>query len=95
VLEDGGVGEDGEDDEEVFEVWPENVQAVELFSLVASQWRAVAGFAGARFLGLDYAAIEAVMRMRNVRTKERGRLFDDLRVMEGAALAELNRKRDG
>lgn len=85
----------GDDDEEVFYVWPENVQAVELFCLAAGQWRVVAGFGGARFLGLDYAALEAVMRMRNVRAKDRARLFDDVRVMEGAALRELNRKADG
>lgn len=95
MLEDDGEEDAGGDDERPFEVWPENMEAVELFCVLANQWRAIAGFAAVRFLGLDYAAVEAVMRMRNVRQKDRARLFSDIRVMEAAALGELNRKRNG
>jgi hypothetical protein len=76
-------------------VWPEHVEAVELFCALATQWRVAVGFGGVMFLGLDYAALEAVMRLRGVRPKDRARLFGQLRVMEAAAAAVLNRGRDG
>ncbi len=94
VLEDDG--DDVEEEEEpVFYVWPENVQAVELFCVLANQWRVVAGFTQMRFLGLDYVAMEAVMRMRGVKRSDQARLLAELRVMEDAAARELNRKRGG
>lgn len=39
--------------------------------------------------GLDYSAVESVMRIRRMRG--RAALFDGLRVMERAALRELNK----
>lgn len=89
--------EDAEDEreEDAFEVWPENVEAVELFCVLATQWRVVSGLAGERFFGLDYAAVGAVMAMRNVKRRDQARLLSDIRVMEGAALRELNRKVNG
>jgi hypothetical protein len=70
-------------------VWPENVEAVRLFCDVATQWRVAAGF-GVVYLGLDYAAVEAAMRMRGVKRRERSELFEKVRVMELAAKQELN-----
>jgi D-arabinose 1-dehydrogenase-like Zn-dependent alcohol dehydrogenase len=78
-----------------FEVWPENVDAVELFVVVSGQWRIVAGFGGVGYLGLDYAAVEAAMNMRGVKKHDRPQLFADLRVMEAAAATMLNKRRDG
>lgn len=92
MLEEGAVDEPAEG---VFEVWPENVDAVELFCVVSGQWRVLAGFGAAGYLGLDYTAVEAAMRMRGVKNKDRARLFADLRVMESAAAQELNRRRGG
>lgn len=79
----------------LFEVWPENVDAVELFMVVAGQWRVVAGFGAAGYLGLDYRAVEAAMNMRGVKKQHRPQLFAGLRVMEAAALRVLNPKRNG
>jgi hypothetical protein len=94
VLEDDGA-EEPEPEEDVFHVWPEHVEAVELFCALATQWRVAAGFGGVMFLGLHYPAVESAMRLRGVKPKDRARLFAELRVMEAAAAAELNRRRDG
>lgn len=94
MLEDGGA--DAATEDERFEVWEENVRAVELFCVLGAQWRTLSGGMGPpQFLGLDYAAVEAVMRMRRVPAAERGALFEDLRVMEAAARKELNAKSNG
>lgn len=74
----------------VLDVWPENVEAVELFFAVQTQWRLVAGFGTVIYHGLDYTAVEAAMRMR--RTRDRARLFAQLQVMEAAAMSVLNRR---
>lgn len=73
----------------VFPVWWENWPAVCLFLACQTQWRFQV--AGARVLwqGLDYPAVRAAAAMLDqVMTPA---LFDDLRVMEGAALEALNR----
>jgi hypothetical protein len=66
-----------------FEVWPENWPSVALFTDCLTQWRI--GMAGPT--GLDYAGVNAVMEMRGIKSrKRRASLFDDVRVMEIAAL---------
>jgi hypothetical protein len=74
-------------DPEVFAVWPDNWTAVELFCSLATQWR-VGAMGG--FLGLDYPAVESVMRIR--RLPERAELFGAVQIMERAALPLLNQK---
>jgi len=87
-------GAGGEDDN-LFAVWPENREAVELFVQLRTQWRIVAGFGAAAHTGLDYAAVEAVFRIRRVAPADRARLLDDVRVMESAYLSEVNKRADG
>lgn len=60
---------------------------------MATQWR----YAGMTALaaGLDYAAMPAVLRLVGVPRSEWGQVFEDLRVMEDAAMAVMNRKRGG
>lgn len=65
-----------------FVVYPENWAAVMLFVSLSSQWRI--GGMGEVF-GLDYAALEVVMRIQ--RLKDRRALWADVQVMESAALA--------
>ena len=67
------------------EIWPDQVEVVNLFSSVLTQWRM--GPTGP--VGLDYSAVETVMRMRMIPARERGPLFDDLRIMERAALTAM------
>lgn len=74
---------------ELFEVFEENWPAVEIFLRLATQWRL--GAMGGVF-GLDYAAVEAVLRM--LRTDNPREIFDSIQVMEYAALPVLNEKKD-
>ena len=66
------------------EVWPENWPAVEFFMQFSTQWRT--GFSGAT--GLDYQVVFSLLD-RRVSGDEWQRMFDDLRVMEQAALAAM------
>lgn len=77
--------EDFEDD--AFEVWPENWQAVELFTILETQW--YVGLGGAT--GLNYlVALELIDRMKLDQT-DADLLFADLRAMEKAALPMMNK----
>ena len=68
-------------------VFPENWQTVELFLRLQTQWQFVNGC----FLGLQYTAVDALMRI--LRIKNRAEVFQDLQVMELAALRVLNEKK--
>lgn len=70
------------------------VDAVDLFSGLRSQWRAVSGARGRPvFTGLDYAAIEPTLRMLEIRPRKRRRLFEQLRTMEREALRAMSEQR--
>ena len=74
-------------DDEAFEVWPENLRALELFIACRTQWRF--GPQGG-VLGLDYQGVAALFRMKRV--KDQDAMLADLQVMEAAALEVLNEK---
>lgn len=69
-------------------LWPENVQAVALFSRLSSQWRA--GALGV--VGLDYNVLFHEMDRMDLERDEYDRLFEDIRTMEAAALEEMRRE---
>lgn len=69
-----------------FEVWPENWDAIEMWCRVQTQWRTSAGGA----VGLDYGALAWLFKMYAV--EDPRALLEDLQVMEGAALAAMNRE---
>lgn len=73
----------------VFWVWPELVPALRVWTAVLTQWRHSAG--GDR-TGLDYAGVQAALRMLAVPRTEWPALFDDLRVMERSALETWHRR---
>lgn len=62
-------------------VWPENWPIVQLFIDVQTQWRRRPD---GRPAGLDYQAVEAVMRMRRLR--DRSTLLSGIQVMEAEVL---------
>jgi hypothetical protein len=74
--------------QQAFEVFPENWEALKIFLDCGTQW--VYAPQG-RVIGLNYPAVESVMRLRRVR--DRGGTLDRLREMESAALNLINRKR--
>lgn len=67
---------------EEIEIFPENWDAATAFVALATQWRV--SMAGAT--GIDYCAIEPVLRLRNVPTDRWPDVFDGIRVMEAEAL---------
>lgn len=80
----GLTADDFEADDSV-EVWPDNVAAVNLLIRMGTQWRV--GMAG--LIGLDYSALPAVLRLSGAPRSDWTGLFDDLQVLEGAALEQV------
>ena len=84
---------------EAHQEWPfvlleENVRPFDLFVGLLTQWnRCVTPLGALRWLGLDYAAVEASMRLERIPRADRAALFADLRRMEAAALPVLNADR--
>lgn len=70
------------------EVWSDNLETVNVFIAMGTQWRA--GMGGAT--GLDYSALPAVMDFVGVAKKARSAVFDGLRTMEEAALECMHKK---
>lgn len=69
-------------------VWEPNLDAVRLFAALGTQWRCVVLGGGMEphrliWLGIDYAAIAPVMALLGLSEPT---LFDDLRLMEDAAI---------
>ncbi|TKD32591.1 hypothetical protein FCG41_21925 [Azotobacter chroococcum] len=71
-----------------FGIWPDNWQAVGVFLDMDTQWRV--GMAGP--VGLDYGALEPVMRMRGIKKRDRQDVFAAVRIMEAEALRVMREK---
>lgn len=67
-------------DQAVLGIWPENWQAVDVFSTCQTQWRI--GMSGPT--GLDYSAVKAVFDMFGV--EDPRDTLDNVRTMEAQAL---------
>lgn len=71
-----------------FEVWPENMPAINLFNTVSTQW--IVGAGGAT--GLNYIPLFARMERMKLSDQEYDWLFDDIRLIESEALSAMNKK---
>ena len=78
---------DSEPDE--FELYQENLQAFDVFCSSATQWR-YAGMTGVQ-TGLDYSAVESVMRMMG--TEDTAETFQKVRLIEMGALNAMSEQR--
>lgn len=78
-----------EPEEEICDVWEENWNSVLFFLCLKSQW-VLGGMGG--YVGLNYPGVESVMRIKRVPVKDRESLFEDVQIMEFAALEVLNKK---
>lgn len=67
-------------------VWPENLPALDLFTAIETQW-VRAGMDGTP-TGLNYAGVEAAMRLRG----DPPHLFDDIQALEREFLAIMSAK---
>lgn len=65
-------------------VFPACWTSVTTFIACETQWRVAAHLAGIIWLGLDYSAVDVVMRRLSITD---ARVFADLQVMEAEALA--------
>lgn len=69
-------------------VWTDNWQTVLAFSDLMSQWNV--GMSGV--IGLRYEALPLVLEMHGIKRKRQLEMFDGLRVMESAAITEINKR---
>lgn len=74
---------DAKEEEDVFEVWACNWEAVTAFLAAETQWRVAVGFGAMCWLGLDYAAADVAFRRLGISDEA----FAGVQVMERAALA--------
>jgi len=81
-------------DEEVFEIWRENLRALQVFLRCARSWDIVTGPQSAYYQGIRPESMESVMRMSGIPRAGREALLDDLQVMEADAQSILNEKRN-
>lgn len=79
---------EAEKENDGFPVWKENFQTVVMFLKCTTQWRV--SFGG--FVGLDYTAVKVLLDIYQV--KKHRQMFEDLQLMERAALQVLNKKAD-
>ena len=78
---------------EVFEVMRANADALDAWLRCETQWRAISAAPGSLlWLGLDYGAVDVVLRRR--KWADPDQLFEDLQVMEGAALDVMHKDRE-
>ena len=70
------------------EVWPENMAAINLFNSLSTQWRV--GMNGAT--GLDYGPLFSRLDRMKLSEQDHEWMFDDIRVIEAAALTAMNKK---
>jgi hypothetical protein len=68
--------------EEAIPVWAANWPALTTFLAVETQWRVAVGMGGMIRLGIDYTALDVVLR----RLKADDTIFEDIQVMEREAL---------
>lgn len=75
------------------DLWAWHADAAALFDAMKSQWRVAAGMGGLIYLGLDYGPRRDVMESIGLAHRHADKeLFEQFRVMERAAAAEMNRK---
>lgn len=71
------------------ELWPDNVQAVNVFAVICMQWRV--GMSGA--FALDYGVIEPTLRMMQIPTEDWPEIFEAITVMEPVGLQALRKNK--
>lgn len=75
-----------------YELWPEHQDAWEVFLDCEGQWRVVAGLGGVWFQALEAASVESSLAMLGVARKRWREVREQVRELEGVALAHLNRR---
>lgn len=76
--------------EQFHEVWPENWPVFILFTDIQTQWRT----SSTGLIGLDYNVLFRKLDRMNLPPQQYDEIESDIRVMEFAALATLNKKEE-
>lgn len=79
-----------EEEDALFAVWPENEEALRIFLALRRCWR-YEPMSG-QTLGLERPAIESTLKLMRIKRKKHPEIFEQLMIMEDAALPVLNRK---
>lgn len=74
----------------VVDLYPDCIDAYNVFCRCATQWRIVAGMGGAVHQGIDYTALETVMNFLNI--SDKSAVFDDVQYIEHGALKGFSEK---
>ncbi|MES2126647.1 MAG: DUF1799 domain-containing protein [Pseudomonadota bacterium] len=69
----------------LFEVWPENEKALDVFLSMSTQWRWSGGMQSQR-VGLDFTTFELELKSAGIKSKQAHTIFGDIKRMERAAL---------
>lgn len=72
------------------EVWEENYPSFQVFNALGTQWR----YSMSGVTGIDYNVIPNVFRLLGIKRTEWSQIFDDIRIMESAAITEINKQKD-
>ena len=83
-----GFSDDDYGNQDLVLILPDNLEAVNLFIDLSTQWRV--GASGAS--GLDYNVLFQMLNMHRVPKKKWASLIDDIQVMEGQALETMSEK---
>lgn len=72
------------------EIWQENLETFSVFQALTTQWR-ISDMG--HFFGLYYSSVESVLNMMGFNRKRKAEIFEDIRIMENAALEVLNKEK--
>jgi hypothetical protein len=74
----------------VFEVFEENWEAFEVFRRMTTQWNILPSPDRPVFTGLNYTSLDVLLKL--YKTRDRRLVFEDVQIMEAAALGVLNQR---
>lgn len=78
----------GSGEPEEIGIWPDNWPIKQIFCAMLSQWNV--GMNGV--IGLRYEALPMVLEIHGIEAEQKREVFDGLRVMERAAVEEINKR---
>lgn len=76
---------------DIYRVFHEHEQALDVFLACQNQWRMVTGVRIV-YQALDYASVESVMRLIGVKKRRRAMVFRQVQLIELGAVRTLNGK---
>ncbi|UQI42524.1 DUF1799 domain-containing protein [Vreelandella venusta] len=85
-----GIAAPVDDTPTTYAIWCEHWPALELFLALRTQWRIIAGMAGAQHQGLDYTALYGHPKYARLGYDEQEKLLAQIQHIEAGAVSALN-----